>query len=68
MVVSMVVGEGAGIGLCVFRISYLIRVLGFVLVLFKFSRCVFYRVTSLCLCTFCIRIRLVFSGGVFNEV
>ena len=25
-------GEGAGIGLCVFRISYLIRVLGFVLV------------------------------------
>ena len=38
MVVSMVVGEGAGIGLCVFRISYLIRVLGFVL--FKFGRCV----------------------------
>ena len=58
MVVSMVAGEGAGIGLCVFRISYLIRVLGFVL--FKFSRCVFYRVTSLC--PFCTR--LVFSGGV----
>lgn len=62
MVVSMVVGEGAGIGLCVFRISYLIRVLGFVLVLFKFSRCVcvFCRVTSLC--PFCAR--LVFRGGV----
>lgn len=41
--------------------------LGFCFIFFEFSRCVcVLSCDSLCLCSFCIR--LVFSGGVFNEV